>query len=66
MKKKVSGKELEQLLAEATVSVEESGRVLGLSRNFAYEAVKNGDIPSIRFGRIIRVPTAPLRKMLAI
>lgn len=37
---------------------------LGLSRNSAYEAAKKGEITTIRIGNLIRVPTAPLRKML--
>ena len=60
----ISSKELQRLLAMPTVSVEQAARILGLSRNPAYEAVKNKQIPSIRLGRSIKVPTASLRKML--
>lgn len=62
----ISGDELARLLAKPTLSVEQAARVLGLSRNPAYEAVKNQQIPSIRIGRSIKVPTASLRKMLGI
>lgn len=48
-----------------TVSVEEAGRLLGISRGSAYEAVKAGEIPSVRLGRRIVVPTAALRRLLA-
>jgi excisionase family DNA binding protein len=49
-----------------TTSVAEAGRALGLSRNAAYEAVKRGEIPTLRFGRKLVVPTAPLLKMLGL
>jgi excisionase family DNA binding protein len=47
-----------------TVSVEEAGRILGYSRNTAYEAVRRGELPSIRLGRKIRVPRAALQRLL--
>lgn len=47
-----------------TVSVEEAGRILGYSRNTAYEAAKRGELPIIRLGRKIRVPKAALQRML--
>ena len=47
-----------------TVSVEEAAKILGYSRNTAYEAVKNGQLPVIRLGRKIRVPKAALEQML--
>ncbi len=37
-----------------TLTVEEAAQVLGISRAFAYEAVRRGEIPSIKIGR--RVP----------
>ena len=43
-----------------------AGAALGLSRGPTYEAIRRGDIPSIRVGRAIRVPTAALRVMLQI
>jgi excisionase family DNA binding protein len=47
-----------------TLTVEEAGTLLGISRAFAYEAVNRGDIPSIRIGRRILVPKAALERML--
>jgi excisionase family DNA binding protein len=35
-----------------------------ISRATAYEAVKNGTIPSIKVGRRVVVPTAAVRRML--
>lgn len=49
---------------EPTVSVERAGEVLDLCRNSAYAGVKAGEIPSIRIGRSIRVPTAALLRMI--
>jgi excisionase family DNA binding protein len=47
-----------------TVSVEEAGRILGYSRNTAYEAVRRGELQIIRLGRKIRVPKAALQRLL--
>jgi excisionase family DNA binding protein len=47
-----------------TVSVEEAGRLLGVSRMAAYQAVWRGQIPSIRIGRRLLVPVAKLNAML--
>jgi len=55
---------LESLLSEATVSVPQAGAVMGLGRNTAYMAVQRGEIPVLKFGNRLRVPTARLRKML--
>ena len=47
-----------------TVSVEEASRILGIGRSLAYHAIATGEIPSIRIGQRIFVPTAALRRML--
>jgi excisionase family DNA binding protein len=47
-----------------TLSVEDAGKILGYSRNSAYEAAKSGELPTIRLGRKLRVPRAALEKML--
>jgi hypothetical protein len=55
------------LLSKPTISVEDAGvTILGLSRNAAYEAAKRGDFHTIKFGRRILVPTAPLKRQLGI
>lgn len=46
------------------LTVEEAGRLLRLSRGSAYEAVRRGDIPTIRIGRRLLVPRARLMAML--
>jgi hypothetical protein len=42
------------------------GELLGLGRASTYEAARRGDIPTMRFGRRIAVPTAALRRLLGI
>jgi len=47
-----------------TLSVEEAGKMLGLSRGLMYEAVRTGQIPSIRVGRRILIPRLALERLL--
>ena len=49
-----------------TVTVEQAGAALGIGRASAYEAARRGDIPTIRIGRRLVVPTAALRRMLGL
>lgn len=42
------------------LTVDEAARVLRMGRNSAYAAVADGSIPSVRFGRVIRVPRQAL------
>jgi excisionase family DNA binding protein len=44
--------------------VPEAGEMLGLTRNASYDAAKRGDIPTIRIGKLIRVPKAAFHQML--
>lgn len=50
----------------ATMTVEDAGRLLGISRRAAYRAAAAGHLPVIRLGRRILVPTARLHQMLGI
>jgi hypothetical protein len=54
----------EEVLARPTCAVPEAAKVLGLRGNGYAEAAR-GEIPTIKFGRRRRVPTAILRRMLA-
>ena len=48
-----------------TISVPEAGkRYFGLSRNGAYDAARRGDIPTIKVGRLRRVPVRAMEAML--
>ena len=46
--------------SKLTMSVSEAADWLGISRAFAYELVARGEIPSIRLGRRVLVPTKRL------
>ena len=50
--------------AKKTLTVEQAGRELGISRNLAYAAAQSGDIPTIRIGRRLIVPRVAFDKML--
>jgi hypothetical protein len=48
-----------------TMSVPAAGkRYFDLGRNASYEAAKRGDIPTIRIGKLLRVPIAALDRKL--
>ena len=46
------------------LSVREVSELLGLGRTAVYEAVRNGQMPSIKVGSRILVPRAALEAML--
>ena len=48
-----------------TANVEEAARLLGIGRNSAYVAVRQGEIPVIRIGRRMVVPRAALDRLLS-
>jgi excisionase family DNA binding protein len=56
----------EALRLPPTLTVEQAGQVLGLGRYAAYDAVKRGDIPVLRFGRRLIVPTPALLGLIGI
>ena len=48
-----------------TLSVPAAGKkYFGLSRNGAYDAAARGDLPTVRIGRLLRVPVRALERML--
>jgi Helix-turn-helix domain len=48
-----------------TISVPEAGkRYFGLCRNAAYDAAARGEIPTIKIGRLLRVPVRALERMI--
>jgi excisionase family DNA binding protein len=48
-----------------TITVPEAGaEYFGLSRGASYEAAKRGEIPTIRIGKLLRVPVRALEDML--
>ena len=49
------------------LTVAEAGWLAGgLGRSASYDAARRGELPTIRFGRRIVVPTARLRQMLGL
>lgn len=47
-----------------TMSVEQAAMALGISRGTCYEAVRSGQIPTVRLGRRLLVPVEALRALL--
>lgn len=51
-------------LPRLTMSAEEVAAMLGLSRAKVYEAIQTGQLPSVRIGRRVLVPTRRLEQLL--
>jgi hypothetical protein len=48
-----------------TMTIPEAGKMyFSLSRNGSYAAAKRGDIPTIRIGKLLRVPVRALEQQL--
>jgi excisionase family DNA binding protein len=48
------------------LKVEQASTLMGISRSAAYRAVAAGDLPSVRFGCRLYVPTARLLELLGV
>lgn len=58
---------LDEALARPTISVPDAGRLFfGLARQAAYNAAKAGDLPTVKIGRRLVVPVAPLAEQLGL
>ncbi len=55
---------LEELALRPTITVVELAAVLQVGRNQAYAAVREGLVPSIRVGSVIRIPVPALLRVL--
>ncbi len=55
---------LDQLAGKATITVEQTARVLGLGRTAAYDAARRGELPTRRLGRRLLVPVPALLEWL--
>lgn len=51
-------------MSEMTMTVEQAAKALGLSRSLAYEAVRTGELPSLRIGGRILIPRVALEELL--
>jgi hypothetical protein len=50
---------------DLTWSIPFAGSKAGLGKNAAYAAARRGEIPTIRFGKKLRVPNAKFLRLLA-
>jgi excisionase family DNA binding protein len=51
-------------LESLVYDVPEAGALIGLTRNGSYRAAANGELPTIRIGRLLKVPKAAFHQML--
>ncbi len=47
------------------LTVEEAAQRLGIGKTLAWELVWNGELPSVRLGRCVRIPLAALEEWIA-
>lgn len=57
---------IEELRRRATITVPMAGAVLNLGRDASYAAAKRGEIPTLRLGRRVVVPTQALLRLLGV
>lgn len=57
---------LDELAAQATITIEQAAKVLGLGRTAAYEAARRGEFPTRRLGRRLVVPVPALLEWLGV
>ncbi|WP_433622265.1 helix-turn-helix domain-containing protein [Nocardia sp. CA-120079] len=55
---------LHRLLSEPTVSVPDAARLLGVGKSTVYAAAKSGDVPAVRVGNRVRIPSRWVRQVL--
>ena len=51
-------------MEKLTITVEQAGELLGISRALAYEMARTGKLPVLRFGRRLVVPKKAMENML--
>lgn len=52
--------QLDQLVGRATITIEQTARLLGLGRTAAYDAARRGELPTRKLGRRLLVPVPAL------
>lgn len=62
----VDGVNVDGLRNRRTVSVGEAAAFLGIARSTAYNAVRDGSLPSVRLSHRLLVPTAKLLAMVGV
>jgi excisionase family DNA binding protein len=51
-------------MEKLTITVPEAGRALGIGRNAAYAAARNGELPTVKIGKRLLVPIMALQRLL--
>jgi excisionase family DNA binding protein len=51
---------LDELSGKATITIEQTAKLLGLGRTAAYDAARRGELPTRRLGRRLLVPVPAL------
>ena len=54
----------QETYARETYTLDKAAQILGISLSGAYQAVRRGEIPTIRFGKRILVPRKALQRLL--
>jgi hypothetical protein len=54
------------ILANQFCSPTEARRILRIGRNAVYNAIRDGEVPSLRIGGVIKVPTSWLKTQAGI
>jgi predicted DNA-binding transcriptional regulator AlpA len=60
------GKHETRTIARSAYTMNEVAKLFGIGRNQAYLAAARGDFPTLRLGKTIRAPKAPIDRMLGI
>lgn len=55
---------LDEVSGKATITIEQTARLLGLGRTAAYHAARRGELPTRRLGRRLLVPVPALLEWL--
>lgn len=68
MTRQVTGREPRAALDHLppVISIGQASELLGISRRLAYQAAASGELPVLRLGRRLLVPTARLRELLGV
>jgi len=57
---------LDEFSTQATISVEQAAKILGVGRTAAYEAARRGEFPTRKLGRRVVVPVPALLEWLGV
>lgn len=52
--------QIDELAGRATITIEQTAKLIGLGRTAAYDAARRGELPTRRLGRRLLVPVPAL------